>query len=1183
MNRYFCSGPFIQPEGAWINSLVNDGRWQQHRLLRTKGSTQSGCNGNPSAGEIDSTYPVSAYRTKTFSCAPGEDGPYLGPGNQRYCARYRDVCSTTPYPVAISDGSKYYGKIVDLPVFERFRFYRSYTSLPSFSGVGGLLTAAKPAVDPDGGSVQAVGWSTSYDARVWVTTDSAGLTKVFNVDIPGENLRSFVQKPEGLVALQNDATSLGMNASGDLSFSHVDSSIWRFDKTGRLQAIDQAAGPSVTLTYANNGQLSSATDRYGQTLRFALTPEGMIDRITAPNGHVIQYGFDAGGHLASIGSLGRSGATTKQYLYENTKFPGAVTGEIDEKGFRLSLFTYDDYGRVIKTERFGNSSGLVTSYRFDFTSPGTPKVTDPLGTTRSYTFVRSGYGRLKSVNQPGGSGCGAASSNITYDGNGNVLVRWDFNGYLTRYTYDSARNLETQRKEGLNNAGDARPESRTVSTAWHSYWRFPVKIAEAKKLTTYVYNGDIDPATGSALMCAPAEATIPKLSGGAILIGVLCKKTEQATADITGAAGLTPVVTGSPKTWTYTYNINGQMLTADGPRTDVSDLTTISYYGLADADLGKRGNVATISNALGHVTRITAYDLNRNPLTIIDPNNVVTSLTYDEQGRLTSRTVGNESSTYNWDSAGLLTQITLPDGRTLTYSYDAGHQLTAITDAEGNHLVYTLDAMGNRIREDVKDPLGQLAQTRSRVYDPLSRLAQDIGGQGQVTRYEYDPNGNQTKVTDPLGHSTTSGYDALNRLITLTDPGNCVIRYTYDGQDQLTQVSDPRALVTTYTIDGLGNRTQTASPDTGIATSSYDAAGNELSRTDARGQQTTTTYDALNRPIQLIHQDGRQVNYTWDVGSNGKGRLTGIDELSNGLLTDRLQYIYDEQGRVIHLIRTTGSLIHSQSYTYASGQLSGQTLPSGRQISYTRNTAGQITQIELTDSAEAGSGQKKTIASAISYHPFGGIREWTDGAGQIHRRARNLDGQISSYSLGNTLWQLSMDSAGRITGQSDASNPQNSGTYGYDIQDRLTSAALPTGRYGYGYDATGNRTSQSQGGNTRTVTIAPTSNRLTALSNPPRNFTYDKAGNTIDDGTAQYTYDARGRLVAMQSATDKASYHLNALGQRIRKTLTNNGQIVSDTLYHYDLAGHLIGESDGTGKVSREILWLDDTPLAVLQ
>jgi hypothetical protein len=37
-------------------------------------------------------------------------------------------------------------------------------------------------------------------------------------------------------------------------------------------------------------------------------------------------------------------------------------------------------------------------------------------------------------------------------------------------------------------------------------------------------------------------------------------------------------------------------------------------------------------------------------------------------------------------------------------------------------LSYTLDAKGNRTKEEVSDPNGQLARRQNRVYDALSRL-----------------------------------------------------------------------------------------------------------------------------------------------------------------------------------------------------------------------------------------------------------------------------------------------------------------------------------------------------------------------------------------------------------------------------------------------------------------------------
>ena len=90
---------------------------------------------------------------------------------------------------------------------------------------------------------------------------------------------------------------------------------------------------------------------------------------------------------------------------------------------------------------------------------------------------------------------------------------------------------------------------------------------------------------------------------------------------------VTDVAASRTRVWTYTYSGIGQVLTIDGPRTDVTDLTTDAYYANNDADPGKRGNVATITNALSQVTSITSYDANGRPLTIQDPNGLVSTLT----------------------------------------------------------------------------------------------------------------------------------------------------------------------------------------------------------------------------------------------------------------------------------------------------------------------------------------------------------------------------------------------------------------------------------------------------------------------------------------------------------------------------------------------------------------------------
>ena len=46
---------------------------------------------------------------------------------------------------------------------------------------------------------------------------------------------------------------------------------------------------------------------------------------------------------------------------------------------------------------------------------------------------------------------------------------------------------------------------------------------------------------------------------------------------------------------------------------------------------------------------------------------------------------------------------------------------------------YTLDAMGNRVREEVKDPSGTLAQVTTRSINHLNRVATISGAAGQST------------------------------------------------------------------------------------------------------------------------------------------------------------------------------------------------------------------------------------------------------------------------------------------------------------------------------------------------------------------------------------------------------------------------------------------------------------------
>ncbi|MGH8581969.1 MAG: RHS repeat-associated core domain-containing protein, partial [Gammaproteobacteria bacterium] len=752
----------------------------------------------------------------------------------------------------------------------------------------------------------------------------------------------------------------------------------RYDVNGRLVATTDRAGLSQTLSYDGTGRLISVADPFGHTLSFTYDAANRIATMTNPAGGVYTYGYSS---LNNVSTVTYPDGKVRTYVYNESanipsgySFPYALTGIIDENGNRFATYKYDFFGRAISTEHAGVADKVTLSYP---TSTSTI-VTDALGTARTYTFQTIlGVVKNTGISQPC-TNCGGGASAMTYDVNGNVASRTDFNGNRTNYTYDLARNLETQRVEALTSTGGTTAQTRTTTTQWHPLYRLPTQITEPGRVTNFTYDAS----------------------------GNLLQKTVTAGT--------------KTRTWTYIYNSLGQVLTVNGPRTDVADTTTYTY--------DTQGNVATITNALGHVTHITQYDPHGHPLTIQDPNGLVTTLAYDARGRLISRARGTETTSYEYDGAGQLKKVTSPDNSYLSYTYDTAHRLIDIQDNLGNAIHYSLDLMGNRTQEDLRDPQGTLKQTHRRVYNGLNRLIKAIGATGQTTQYGYDNNGNLTTLTDPLNQVTASTYDKLNRLVDVRDPLLGHTETRYDPLDRVTRILDPLGSATDYTIDGLGDTEATDSPDTGITQRSFDAAGNVLSETDARGNTTTHQYDALNRLTQTTFDDGSPITYTYDTGADNRGRLMDLTD-PNGSTS----WSYDNQGRVTQRRQRLDGIDLTLHYSYdARGRLIQITYPSGKILSLGYDAAGRATNLQADG---------QTIVNPITHHPFGPPTGWTWGNGTPHARSLDLDGRISAYPLGDTVHSVSYDLASRITGIADS----ESQSYGYDALDRLTSVTATAG------------------------------------------------------------------------------------------------------------------------------------------
>jgi YD repeat-containing protein len=1024
------------------------------------------------------------------------------------------------------------------------------------------------------------GWRTTFDrrlelstvggvqqARVWREDGSA--EDFFNFDISG-----WQPSPDIVAKLVGDATN-GWTYTAPNDTQEV------FDATGRLVSITTRTGFAQTLEYnlattAGGDGIPTTLDRvtgpFGRQLTFTWQDRGagiyFVASVTMPNGTTMSYSYSPTGNLQSVTYPGSGATTTRNYLYTNTSFPRALTGITDENNAPYATWSYDATGRAIESKHGGTLN--ADRYTFAFSTTNTV-ITDPLTRARTASWsIKHGVAKVASMTNGPCTSCGASIQSVTYDANGNAATKTDFNGNQTAYTYDLTRNLELTRTEGLSNTGAIQLESRRTTTTWHASFRLPTTITIAKR----------DAGNTSWL-------DVKRTSYGYDTAGRMLTKTETAL----------DVIPNVSRTWTYTWNttapLTGLVATMDGPRTDVTDITTYTYYTDTTAT-HKPGDLWKVTNALNQVTTITAYDGNGRPLSVSDPNGAITNLTYHPRGWLTSRQVAGQTTTFTYDNVGQLDRMTLPTGAFLDYDYDDAHRLIRIKDNLSNKMEYTLDLMGNHTAEKVYDPAGVLKRQSTAVFNTLNQLEQQIGGTGNTTRFTYDANGNQKRTIDPRDPAPATPtifsenlYDALNRVRQTKDNLGGNTTTTYDVLDNPKTVTDPRGLVTSYTYNAFGEMTQQINPDSGTTNYQYDTAGNQISKTDARNITVTTTYDALNRQTLINYPSDIDTSFVYDEmatgGPGAKGRLTTMVDESG---TTKFQY--DVRGNLIRLDvvianpPAAANPNYSLQFTYnGANQLSQITYPSGMIVDYQRDVAGYAVAATATTS-----GAPFTIVSNVQREPFGPIKALTLSNGSIETRTHDVDSRLTSVtSAGKQNQTFSYDAASNITAITDTLRPIHGGTFSIDYLNRIVGQTSAASNRSYTYDANGNRTQlqeTSPNSFVESLGIAATSNRLSTLNATPIN--YLNSGQQLNDPakSALFTYNEAGRLKATAVGQNTYNFLYNGRGQ----LAADSASYLVRNLYVYDQAGRILSVRGWFVSFSSyfydEIVWLDDRPVALI-
>jgi RHS repeat-associated protein len=597
--------------------------------------------------------------------------------------------------------------------------------------------------------------------------------------------------------------------------------------------------------------------------------------------------------------------------------------------------------------------------------------------------------------------------------------------------------------------------------------------------------------------------------------------------------------------------------------------------------VGGRGLVTKITHADG-TYQAFGYDAYGNKLWEENELRQRTTYTYDAYKRLLSaKNPLNQMTTYSYEatngpnsSPNLHTTAsvrfqTTPTGIKTANVYDPNFRKTSTTQAHGTGLAatttFTYDTAGNLTQ--VTDPLNHTTTT---TYDSRNRKKTVTDALNQITTFYYDWASNVIRVDRPDGTMETKSYDELNRVLTDTVPQTATVNlttwFTYNPSGTIASVKDPKLQVTTFTYDASDQKIKMTYPVTSQSQSwTYDAAHNLASRTTVGGKTQSFGYDGRNRKQTMVWSNSAEWAYfaydaasrlvralngtgTWNTNIISEvtrsydtaGRLTQEEQQVTGLTPKYMNYYYDADGKQrrlyasdgydytfgydgrgrLHFIFPTGNsnALFEYSYDAASNEIQRFSWPNRVAQIYTRDSLDRVSRLDL---------EKDETPLSADVYTYDRMSRLTG----INRWPENKQDQFGYYLNGELYWT----------------------TYGTPALNDVT----------YVLDKAGNRTGIHDGGVVKYYT-PNTLNQYTAAE-----------GDTVTNGSEHeitsyqnisYTYINDERLSKI--ATSGLNYWLyyDALGRCVKRTL--NGVT---TYYIYDGERPIMEYNSGGALVGRNL------------
>jgi RHS repeat-associated protein len=832
-----------------------------------------------------------------------------------------------------------------------------------------------------------------------------------------------------------------------------------------------------------------------------------------------------------------------------------------------ATYTYGNYNHAVGSQfvSYGVTSstqaGGTDQKTYANTGNGRIAVTNGRGLTTTYDFgFVENDTRLMSSAGAQTPNCLPTNAALTYGSDRLYTAMVERNGATTQLTRNT-RGLITRRIEDAFG-----PNPRTTDYEWDATRHLMTALQTAELRTEYTYDA-------AGLMTR--MAMIDRISSSPTF--------------------------GQRREWNMTYTTLASGLKVltrvDGPgltTNNVNDITNYTYTTLGQLD--------TVTDANGLVTRILARNAKGLPTQVEMPDLTVWTFAYDGQDRLITsgvRGIGQTTTltnTYAYNLWDQVTSVTNTRGKVWTFTYDAAHRMTGSTSPTGDKMTYTLDTLGNITRVAYSNGTGPTTFFEDSTFDELGRVLTTVGAMGQTWRFSHDREDNLATTRDPLSNLTTNAYDGLNRLISTVDRGGFTTGMEYNVADQMTEYTDPRLIETDFVYNGFGEVIREVSADRGTITYTYDTRGLATSRTDGRGITVSYAYDNGGR-LTLIDYPAGGIGdraFTYDqafITTPANANKGHVGRISDGTIRTDFSHQTLSSGPQV-----TATALYPLNRTYTvierfdfEGNPLSTVYPSGIALLYDIDNANRITRIRLQTTA----GVRTSLVSSIGYRPNGPITGMTFGDG--YNQARTYDSSyrltgLRDFSGTTTLrnWTYGYDARDNLTAITDLQLAANNEVFTYTPREHLAGATGPYGTLTYTYDGVGNRITSRLGSATDTYTYPPAANRLTGINlatGGTRAYTYDGAGNVLTDSRGAgyaYTYDSAGRMASMSiNGVLQGSYRYDFAGRQAIRVIAATGVTIHSV---FDSQGRRIAEyNEATGALIREYVWLGWEPVAVIE